>query len=171
MEGGLELGKVAALGLLVSGGTYVAWPDTPAEASLVLAQPVAAAAERLRSERRVVEGTGMGSLTIAAAGADGDVLLIGITRAGDPKTVICRVSIAPASPATSSAQVDCTQKQLKDRPMLRVGTKALDLVVTEHVAATVEDRAYDIDRVSTRLIALVAIERVTIAGALQPPQD
>jgi hypothetical protein len=171
VEPGLELGKLAALGLLVTGGTYAAWPSTPARATLILAQPMPAAVERLRSRQRVVEGTGMGSLTIAAAGTDGEALLIGVTRAGDPKGLTCRVAIAPASPETSSAEVDCTQKHLDDRPIRRVATKALDLVVIEHVAATVEDRAYDIDGVGTRLIALFAMEPGAIAAAVQPPGD
>jgi hypothetical protein len=171
VDSGLEFGKLAALGLLVTGGTYAAWPSVPAKATLMLAQPMPAAVERLRSRQRLVEGTGMGSLTLAAAGTDGDALVIGITRAGDPKTLTCRVAIAPASPATSSAEVDCTQKQLDDRPIRRVAARALDLVVLEHVAATVENRAYDVDRVSTRLIALIATEPAAIAGAVQPPRD
>lgn len=171
METGLEFGKIAALGLLVIGGTYAAWPANPARAKLMLAQPMPAAVERLESKQRVVEGTGMGSLTLAAAGTDGDALLIGITRAGDPKTLTCRVAIAPVSPATSSAEVDCSRKPLDDRPLRRVAAKALELVVIEHVAAAVEDRAYDIDGVSTRLIALVAMEPAAIAASVQPPRD
>ena len=171
METGLDFGKLAALGLLVIGGTYAAWPSKPARATVMLAQPMPAAVERLRSKQRVVEGTGMGSLTLAATGADGDALLIGITRAGDAKTLTCRVAIGPVSPATSSAEADCAQKPLDGRPIRRVAAKALELVVIEHVAATVENRAYDIDAVSTRLIALVAMEPAAIAGAVQPPRD
>ncbi|HEX8238519.1 MAG TPA: hypothetical protein VF574_02140 [Allosphingosinicella sp.] len=171
MDTGLEFGKLAVLALLVSGGTYAAWPSTPARTTLTLPQPMPAAVERLQSRERVVEGTGMGSLTLAAAGRDADALLIGITRAGDPKILTCRVAIAPASPATSSAEVDCTQKQVADRPIRRVAARALELVMIEHVAATVEDRAYDIDRVSTRLIALIATEPAAIAGMVQGPRD
>lgn len=171
METGLDLGTMAALGLLVTGGTYLAWPDAPAEAKVALAQPMPEALARLRGEERVVEGTGMGSLKIAASGTDGDALLIGIKRAGDRKAVTCRVTIAAASPTTSSALVDCTQKQLDDRPIRRVAARALDLIVTEHVAATVDARAYDIDAVSTRLIALAALNPAAMADAAQPPRD
>ena len=171
METGLDLGTLAALGLLVTGGTWLAWPDTPAEAKVTLAQPMPQAVERLRGEERVVEGTGMGSLRIAAAGTDGDALLIGVKRAGDPRAVTCRVTIAPASPETSSALVDCTQKQLDDRPIRRVAVRALDLIVSEHVAASVHDRAYDIDAVGTRLIALAAMNPGAMADAARPPRD
>lgn len=171
MEPGLEFGKLAALGLLVTGGTYAAWPSKPARAPLMLAQPMSAAVERLQTKQRVVEGTGMGSLTLAATGTDGGALLIGITRAGDPKTLTCRVAISSVSPAASSAEVDCARKPSDDRPIRRVAAKALELVVIEHVAATVETRAYDIDGVSTRLIALVAMEPAAIAAAARPPRD
>ncbi|QAY77964.1 hypothetical protein [Sphingosinicella sp. BN140058] len=163
----MALGKIVMAGFAL-GGLYVAMPRGRADPALLLPQPMKVSVERLRASRRVVEGTGMGSLTVAGAGAAGGALLIGVSRAGDPHRVTCRVAITPASPTTSRAEVDCDQTASKDEPTRRVAVKAMALVVREHVAATVEDRPYDIDGVANRMIALLAVNRAAVAASLQP---
>jgi hypothetical protein len=166
----MSVGKIAIAGALL-GGVYVSVPREPPDRGLVLAQPAEIAAARLREKSRVVEGTGMGSLTIAPAGASAGAILIGVTRAGDPRRVTCRVAIASASAETSRAEVDCAQAPSQHPPIRRVGVKALELVVREHVAASVAQRPYDIDAVSDRLIALLVVNRAAVAASLQPPGD
>ena len=166
----MSVGKIAIAGALL-GGVYVAVPRDPPDRGLILAQPAQIAVVRLREKSRVVEGTGMGSLTIAPAGASAGAILIGVTRAGDPRRVTCRVTIGAASPDTSRAEVDCAQATSEDPPIRRVAVKAMELVVREHVAASVAQRPYDIERVSDRLIALLVVNRAAVAASLQPPGD
>jgi hypothetical protein len=165
----MALGKLA-VALLGLGAVYAALPTLRAKAVPTFDQPAETAVERLQSKSRVVEGTGMGSLTIASAGTDQDKLLIGVTRAGDPRTVKCRVEVTAVSPVKSRADVDCSQPAAPDRPMRQVASDALAIVVREHVAATIEDRPYDVDRVADRLMAFLVTSRPAIATALSPPR-
>lgn len=166
----MALGKlaVAALGL---GAVYAALPSLRTKPVQSFDQPAETAIARLQAKSRVVEGTGMGSLTIDGEGVDDQgKLLIGVKRAGDPRTVRCRVAVAPVSPVKSTADVDCSQPAAADQPMRRLGADAIAIVVREHVAATIDDRPYDVDRVADRLLAFLVTSRPAISAALSAPR-
>ena len=135
------------------------------------AQPARTAIERLAAKQRVVEGTGLGSLTIKSAGTAQETLRLSVTGAGEPRSVICRVTVSTVSSHTSRADTDCTQPNAGDQPMRRLGSKALAIVVREHVAATIEDRRYDIDRVANRMIAFAVMNGPAIAASMSPPRE
>lgn len=165
----MEIDKFA-WGCLAIGGAYVAVPTEQANSAQSFAQSPDAAIAALMQERRVVNGTGLGSLTVASQGMDGHAVLIGVTRAGDTQSVICRVAVSAASPGQTRAAVDCTEAGAEDEPMRRLGAKAMAIIVREHVAATIEKRPYDIDRVADRVLALIAINRIVIAASMPPPR-
>lgn len=157
-------------GIAAFGGMYVALPHDQASSVQSFATPAPDATQKLLSERRVVNGTGMGSLTVAAQGSDGDALMIGVTRAGDPKSVLCRVAVTSDAPDTSDVAIDCTQTGAeKNKPMRDVGAKAIAIIMREHVAATIEARIYDIDGVANKVMALVAMNGPAIAASMKPP--
>jgi hypothetical protein len=161
----MALGKFALTGLAL-GTAYVVLPTGYSGSSQTFAQPAAIAIERIEAKRRVVNGTGLGSLTIESAGTDQSALLIGVTKAGDPHSAKCRVTISAVSARESRADLDCTQTNVQDKTARRVGAEALGLIVGEHLAATVENRPYNIDRVADSMIALVAINGPMIAASM-----
>ncbi len=134
---------------------------------LVLAQPASEALARLSRADRVVEGTGMGSLTIAPDDTLGNTAIIKIHRAGDPHTVPCRVTVSAVSEASSRADVDCRQPGAGTSGAQEVATQAITLVMREHVRASVENRAYDIDGVANAMMMLVAANGAKLAGSMQ----
>jgi len=158
------IGKYA-LGSLTIGAVSVGMAIGPPDPPLTFNRSAPAAIARLAARERIVEGTGLGSLTLDGARLDEGAVRIRIARAGDAKTVRCRVAVHAVSPETSRAEVDCSQARAGDA-MMEVGTQALTLIVREHVAATLEDRPYDVDRVADRMIALVVASRPAIAGEL-----
>ena len=166
----MALGKyiLASIGI---GGAYVALPTGQPDTAQTFALTAQAATERLEAKHEVVNGTGLGSLTIRSAGTERGALVISVKRAGDPRGVECRVTISPATPDTSRAQTDCTQPNSKDQPMRHLGSNALALVVREHVAATLEGRRYDTDRVANGMIALVVTNAPVIAASVSPQRD
>ena len=166
----MAIGKIALTGAALGAAWYVL-PGREDGRSQTFAVPAATAVDRLGAKSRLVEGTGMGSLTIASAGTDGQALLIGVTRAGAPRSVKCRVTITPVAPAESNATVDCTQTAGQDAPARDVAVKAVTMVVREHVAATVEARPYDIEKVADRMITLVAMNAPSLAASIKPPRE
>jgi hypothetical protein len=166
----MALGKYV-IGSLAIGAGYFALPAGQSDTIVKLAQPAPIATERLHAGHRVVEGTGLGSLTIESNGADHGALLISVRKAGDPHSVKCRVTVSLVSPGESRADIDCNQPDIKDAPMRRLGSQALGIVVREHVAATVGERPYDTDRVADRMIALVAMNGPAIAASMSPPRE
>jgi hypothetical protein len=160
-----------ALGKLLLAGTvmlaaYAAFSARQPKAVQSFAEPTTTAIDRLRVKRRVVNGTGLGSLTIESAGSERGALLIGVTRAGEARTVKCRVTISSLSERESRAATDCTQPAIANQPMGRLGDEALAVVMREHVAATIEDRRYDIDSVADRMMAIVVMNGPVIAASL-----
>ena len=133
------------------------------------AQPVDVALHRLAAKSRVVEGTGFGSLTLESAGSEEGAIFVRIKRAGDPVSVKCRVAISASSPATSRAVVDCTQPDTGDKAARRLGANALAIAVRAHVAATIEDRPYEIDKVANGMMAFLVLNRPAIAAMLSSP--
>lgn len=130
------------------------------------AHPARTAIERLEAKRRVVEGSGLGSLTIERAGTTRGTVLLRVTGAGEPRGVTCRVAVSPVSSYTSRTDTDCAQPGAGDRPLPRLGSRALAIVVREHVAATIEDRPYAADR----MIAFAVMNRWAISASMSPPR-
>ncbi len=75
----------------------------------------------------------MGSLTIAPDDTLGHTAIIKIHRAGDPRTVPCRVTISAVSEASSRADVDCRQPAGNTAGAQDVAIQAITLVMREHV--------------------------------------
>ena len=149
--------------LLVTGlGACAAQPDT----AIQFALPVDAAMTRLEEAERVVEGTGMGSLSLDAESTEGNVMTITLRRAGDRAAVPCRVTFSAVSDAASRADLDCRQRQGPDPVAQDVGTQAVTLVMREHVLAAVENRDYDIDGVANGVIMLAATNGPKLAAAM-----
>jgi hypothetical protein len=161
----MALGKILIGGAAI-GGVYLAIPSAQPRSAAVFPQTAAKATARLEAKRRVVNGTGMGSLTLDYAGRDKGALLISVKRAGEPHKVKCRVTVIAETPDTARAETDCTQPAGKDAPMRALGAAAMNIVVGEHVAATVTGRDYDVDGVANRMIALVVTNQGTIAKSL-----
>lgn len=148
-------------------GLYAAIPKLHADRAPTFEVPEQTAIDRLAAKSRLVEGTGFGSLTIKGAGRSGNSLLIGIRRAGAPKTLKCRVEVAAVSETRSSAEVDCAQLGAgTEEPMRAVAADAFEIVVREHVAATIGARPYDIDGVADRLMAFMVTHRAEMAMAM-----
>lgn len=119
----------------------------------------------------MVEGTGLGSLTLQSMGADGKAALVGITRAGQVRAILCRVMIEAEGADQSRATVDCAQPYGRYDPARAVAVKAMTIVVAEHVAASVAQRPYDIDTVANRMMVLVAGNVVLARAAMgQKPE-
>lgn len=153
--------------VLMLGGVYAALPERSGPQSATFSVPAPTARARLQSAHRVIEGTGLGSLTVQSAGADGDAALVGVTRAGQARTILCRVVVAADGPGQSRATVDCAQPGTKDQPTRAAAVQAMTIVVGEHVAASITQRPYDIDTVANRMMALVASNVVLARAALE----
>jgi hypothetical protein len=136
-------------------------PDT----ALVLAQPAAEAMSRLEDAERIVEGTGMGSLTIAPEEIRDNSMTITVKRAGDRRAIACDVRIDAATETSSNAKIDCSQPAAKAAAQ-DVAVQAITLVMREHVAAAVADRPYDIDGVANGLMVLIATNGPKLAAVI-----
>lgn len=158
-----------AAGLVIAGAAaaFVSWWDSDVA---TFDQSTRIAVERLQVARRAVDGTGLGGLNIEAMNTDRDAVLIRVMRAGDRVGATCRVTIRPALADRSKVRTDCTQPNTSDQAMRRLGSKALAIVVREHVAAAVENRSYDIDRVAARMIGFAVMNRSAIAASIRPPE-
>ncbi len=165
MATALKLGLMT----LAAGGTYYGFAQPSGTQRFT--QPAGTAIERLAAKSRVVNGTGMGSLTISGGDADKDSVAIWIRKAGQLQRVRCVVTIAADSSTESTATTDCSQPKAVGKPLAEVGVKAMTLVVREHVAATVEAREYDIDKVADEMIALVVVSQPAIVASIKPPGD
>lgn len=161
----MTIGKLV-LGGFALGAGYFAWPAKTPEPGRVFAQGAPVVTAQLERRRRVVEGTGLGSLTVAGVGTDRGAVLISVAKAGDPNRFVCRVAVAPVTPDSSSAQVDCTPPAGRDGAIRDVGAKAMTMIVDEHVAATIDGRSYDTDGVADRMIALIAMNGAALAASV-----
>jgi hypothetical protein len=145
----------------------------PADTSLAFAQPAAETMARLEGAERLVEGTGMGSLTIAPDETTENTIVITVRRAGDRHKLPCRVTVSAVSEASSRAEVDCHQNAVGNGAARDVATQAITLVMREHVVAAVEDRKYDIDGVANGMMLLIATNGPRLAAAMhsEPPNS
>jgi hypothetical protein len=137
-------------------------PDT----ALSFNQPAEEALDRLDGDDRIVEGTGMGSLTIAPGQTSNDTITITVRRAGG-RAVPCRVKVSAITEASSRAAIDCTQPPTGNTAAQEVATQAITLVMREHVAAAIEDRRYDIDGVANGMLVLIAANGPRLAAAMR----
>ncbi len=163
---------ISAIGLAVAGVMFAG--GNAVENEFDLAVPAATAIDRLDLANRVVEGTGMGSLSFSAdRGYTTNALKVGIRRAGS-STIYCSVIIEPDSETKSRATIDCSQKQVagtsaSNEQMRELGEEALTIVVAEHVKASALARDYDVDRVADQMIAFAARSGPAIASSMRPP--
>jgi hypothetical protein len=155
------------IGTLGIGSVYYAVPALKSDPVPTFPLAAQVVFDRIEAKERVVNGTGMGSLRLTASRLDDGLLRVSVKKAGNPKSVPCQVIITAIAADRSSANVDCSQPQLPDQPMRRVGVKALEMVVREHVAATAGNREYNVDAVADRMIGLAITERATFAASMQ----
>jgi hypothetical protein len=113
------------------------------------------ARERLLYSKRVVNGTGMGSLTVKGSGEDEGRVRISIQRAGNSNSIICLVAVEPAGETGSGAQVDCSEAGQGSGGNLARARRAMAVVVEEHVAASVNETEYDVGAVSDKIISMI----------------
>jgi hypothetical protein len=113
------------------------------------------AVQRLQVERRVVNGTGLGSLTLHTNGGDENSINLVVERAGSPQSFACVVLIEAVSEKESSGQVDCSKS---DGPKTGKTKKARDMmavVVREHVRATIAKVPYDTAKVADAMMSMI----------------
>lgn len=168
----MAIGKFA-FAALAAGGAYIGLLSGEKDSAWTFDRPAASIVDRLTASRRIVDGTGLGSLTIAGAGMDGNAVRLSVTRAGERRSAHCRVHVEPLSPDTSRARLDCAQADVQDERRRRLGAEGLAIIVGEHIAATALDRPYDIDRVADATIAFIVRNRPLLAqeasGRTPPP--
>lgn len=152
------------LGLSALGIAYAGFGPGQSRATDEFATPVETALTQLEARDRVVEGTGLGSLTIAGHERRSNAVLVTVRRAGNEHRLDCHVTVTPLTSGGSSAETDCTQPSTKARPAAALAVQALNMVVEEHVAATVEGRAYDVDSVANQMLSFVAVAGPLIAA-------
>lgn len=151
-------------------GAYLA--SGSAQASQDFDVPAKTVLQRLGTSSHLVEGSGMGSLTVSGAGSfAADQVKIRIVRAGEPKAVYCLVQVEELSPGSSRANLDCSQPRAEQTPMLHLGEEAIAIVAEEHVAAAALARPYDVDGVSSKMIALAARSAPALVATLEPPDE
>jgi hypothetical protein len=160
--------KLAFTGL-AGGAFYFAFLSSGDGQSFAL--PAATAIDRLESRSRIVNGTGMGSLNVSGGDVTKDGVAIWVGRAGDTRRVRCLVKVEPNGETASVAWTDCSQSKAEGKPIAKLGVKAMDIVVREHVAATIDAREYNTDEVSNKMLALAAASAPVMVANLRPPGD
>lgn len=165
------MSAVAKLGFTAFAGGAIYFVVLAPGGAQSFQHPADTAIKRLEAKSRIVNGTGMGSLTVSGGNVSGDGVAIWVSKAGQTRRLRCLVTVTPNGDAASTAETDCSQPQVADKPLVGVGVKALDIVVREHVAATIDARDYNIDEVSDKMIALAAISAPAVEASLRPPGD
>ena len=155
---------LAAAGMWIYGGS--------AQVSQTFDVPADQLIDRIKDSHRIVEGSGMGSLTLAGEGrTKPDTVKISVMRAGNPHKVICLVTVAPQSETTTRADLDCTQQGTDTDQAKSLGGEAIAIVVAEHVNASALRRPYDTDKVANQMLAFMAKAAPVLAGNMQAPPD
>lgn len=156
------------LGLSAAGIAYAGFAPGGGSAKTEFETPVKTALDRLEAKDRVVNGTGLGSLTLSGHSRDKNTVLVSVRRAGAENRINCQITLTPVSSGGSSAETDCTQAKTKDRPTAKLAVQAFNIVVQEHVAATIEDRKYDVEGVADQMLAFITVAGPFIAAASSP---
>lgn len=163
----LRLG-LAAIGISASGVWML---SGSAQETHSFDLPASTVIERLNTSRRTVEGTGMGSLTLA--GEEQFTLgkvKISVLRAGSARKIFCKVDVEATAEAASTANLDCGQPESGRSEVNQLAAQALKIVVDEHVVASVLGQAYDTGKVADRMIAFMARSAPALAASMPPPQ-
>jgi hypothetical protein len=134
-------------------------------------QPADVAIKRLAAKTRTVEGTGMGSLKVSGGDVRKEEVAVWVGKAGGSRRIRCAVTVTATSDTASKAVTDCSQPQAANQPIVSIGAKAMTIVVREHVAATIEPRPYDIDKVAEQMIALASMSAPVLVATMKPPGD
>lgn len=143
-----------------------------AEVSQSFAIPADQVIASLANSHRVVEGSGMGSLTVSGDGpTKPGVVRIGVMRAGNPHRAFCQVTVTAESANSSRADLDCSQKGADEDVAKSIGGEALAIVVGEHVTASALHQAYDTDHVANAMLTLVARSAPALAANMGPPPE
>lgn len=154
----------------IAASSAVLWLTACSASGLPLDVPAEAALDRLKTSHRVVEGTGMGSLTLNGEGRPAaDTVKLSVARAGEPRKARCLVIITAVSATRSQARLDCTQPGPSNDPNRALAVKALEIVVSEHVLASAQNRPYNIDRVADRMLAFMAVSAPALAARITSP--
>jgi hypothetical protein len=154
---------IAAMGIgwawLGSGGSA---------AQMRFQMPARELAAKLGNSHRIVEGTGMGSLTISGFRLEPRVIRLSVSRAGGLKSLKCTVNVGEESATASTAALDCAQTGADQEQTKRLGGEAIAIVAEEHVRAVAEGRPYNVDAVADKMIAFVSFNGPAMAAATLP---
>ncbi|MBA4748691.1 MAG: hypothetical protein H2056_08260 [Sphingopyxis sp.] len=133
----------------------IAVTGTNQQSAATFAVDAATAQERLVDAKRVVNGTGMGSLNLRSAGVEGDQVRVRIQRAGDENSITCLVAIEPSGEAASATDVDCSTDGNGTGAAANKARAMMAVIVEEHVAASINQTEYNIDAVSDQMISMI----------------
>ena len=161
-----------AFGLVPLAAAGLWFVSGSAQTSQSFAIPADRVIASLAGSHRIVEGSGMGSLTVAGEGSGTPGLVrIGVMRAGAPHRVFCQVRVTAESDDSSRADLDCSQKGADEDVAKSIGGEALAIVVGEHVTASALHQPYDTDRVANAMLNLMARSAPALAANMQPPPE
>ena len=107
-------------------------------------------AARLMDSHRLVEGTGMGSLTIRNAYWHDGRLVVPVNAARARRSVNCKVFLSEDDPESTRAEVDCSGPMVEDSPRGAIAVQVMENIVGEHVDATMNRRDFDYESVYDR---------------------
>lgn len=144
------------VGACAAGACYVGLSGPGAPRGDRFAIDLATARARLSGATHQVSGTGLGKMTVASDGEDGDALRVTLKRRRGA-AIICRVRLVARAPAETEARTDCAQPQIADAQARDLGDQLFGLIVREHVAAAIEARGYDGDRVTNGVLAFITL--------------
>ncbi|MCU0728534.1 MAG: hypothetical protein MUF41_00265 [Sphingopyxis sp.] len=136
---------VSGLGIAAIAGISMT-TDMGGHTSVEVAKPVAM--QRLASTYRPVTGTGFGVLTLRTTGSNADGVTISISRNNDPNSIACAVRVESVSADRSIIEPDCETAVSERGNRARVAARMMNIVVREHVLASVEQREFDTVKVS-----------------------
>jgi hypothetical protein len=149
----LKLFHLTAVTASLAAGACGQILDQQEKATFAVSQDVAS--QMLDRERRVVNGTGLGSLTLHGNGIEQQNVFVSITRAGSPKSVTCAVTIIAVSDQTSSSEVDCAKSVPSSSANEQTLREVLEVIVKEHVRATLQKTTYNVADVSNIVMTMI----------------
>lgn len=161
--------KLYLIGLGLA-GIYVGSRTGELDPDPMFEKPAAEVVAALDGKSRMVLGTGLGALTVTGRRGGENTAAIAVRRAGAARALACQVMVDPVAERRSRAGIDCDQRGTADAGTRRLALKALNIVVREHVVATVEERPYDIHTVADRMIGFTEFNAPALAEATMVPK-
>lgn len=146
---------IAPIAFLMSRGGDVA-PDE-SESFSTSASSVAA---MLKKEVRIVNGTGLGSLTLQGEGGDEKLVRVSLKRAGESEKFECNVIIEAVSDQASETRIDCLSTQKTRDSQDRTARQVAAIVLQEHVRSTVNRMPYDVVKVTDKIIPMAVFSKM-----------